>query len=222
MNDSLSSANHFATQYIPPYNGQVSPSYSPSFPHSFPNMGNNSNDVPPMRLAHHRSSSDFLSVPPSPTLYRNGRSPSRGPKGHRSTISEGSTGFLSPEVFNPEVLSPDTSIFLNDPRGRRLERTKSAPSAKATSNIRQKSPYARPASQTDIMPRLEIPTFIRPISGPSTPELESPSPSSAKEVVATDAMVTASNRRRKREANYFCPQCGATFTTENSRKRMSF
>jgi hypothetical protein len=33
-------------------------------------------------------------------------------------------------------------------------------------------------------------------------------------------MIQASARRRTREANYFCSQCGNSFTTENSRKRV--
>jgi len=198
-------------QYTSPYSpGQGSPTINFGLPGSFSNTGNNSPGVPPTRLTlHHRSASDFLSVPPSPTLIRNGRSNSRGPMGHRSTISEGSNVF-----FNPIMMKPDSPIYLGDElRGRGLSRAKSAPSSKAIS--RGKSPYDRPASHADIAPRLQIPSF----NGASTPELESPSPSSAKDVVATVAMVQASEKRRKREANYFCPQCNASFTTENSRKR---
>jgi hypothetical protein len=198
-------------QYTSPYSPtQGSPTFDLGLPGSYPNMGNNSQNSPTMRPTHQRSTSDFLSVPPSPTMIRGARSHSRGPGGHhRSTISEGSNVFL-----NTIIVKPEGSICLGDDlRGRGLSRAKSAPSSKAIS--RGKSPYERPASHADIAPRLQIPSF----NGATTPELESPSPSSAKDVVATAAMVQASERRRKREATYFCPQCSASFTTENSRKR---
>ena len=121
--------------------------------------------------------------------------------------------------LTPDRLNNETSLFVGDFRGRGLSRAKSAPSSKAIS--RGRSPYDRPASQTDMAPRLEIPSFAGAESGTSTPDLESPSPSSAKDIVATDAMVQASKKRRKREANYFCSQCHASFTTENSKKRKS-
>jgi len=113
--------------------------------------------------------------------------------------------------------NPEASLFLDDDlRGRGLARAKSAPSSKAI--FRGKSPYDRPATQTGIT-RLEIPIFNGSFSGQSTPELESPSPSSAKDVVATDAMIQASIKRRKRDANFFCLLCNASFTTENSKRR---
>jgi len=208
-------------QYNSPYNpSQGSPTFSHGFANSFPNMGNTGHDAPAMKPTHNRAYSDFLSPPPIP-INRSGRSHSRGgPMGHRSTISEGSPHmFLSPEI------NPDSSIFISDDlRGRGLSRARSAPSAKAIP--RGKSPYDRPASQsydrsasqTEIM-RLEIPSFIGSVSGQSSPELESPSPASAKDVVATDAMVQASAKRRKRAANYFCRLCSASFTTENSKRR---
>jgi hypothetical protein len=210
---SLSQPNPFPSQslqYTPPlYNsGQGSPTFSYGFPDGFPTMGRNGHDMSSMRPTHHRTSSDFLYPP---TISRDGRSHSRGPGGHRSTISEGSSGFLSPD------LSPEASMYLGDDlRGRGLARARSAPSSKPV--FRGKSPYDRPTSQTEIT-RLEIPSFNGTLSGQSTPEPESPSPSSAKGVVATDAMVQASLKRRKREANFFCIQCGASFTTENSKKR---
>lgn len=197
-------------QYAPPYNsGQGSPTFGLGFPNGFQNTGNNTNAVSSMRPnTHHRSSSDFLSPP---LMNRSGRSYSRGPGGHRSTISEGSSAFMAAE-HNPEA-----SLFLDDDlRGRGLARAKSAPSSKAI--FRGKSPYDRPATQTGI-PRLEIPIFNGSFSGQSTPELESPSPSSAKDVVATDAMIQASIKRRKRDANFFCLLCNASFTTENSKRR---
>jgi hypothetical protein len=171
---------------------------------SFPS---NINDVPSMRAPHQRSSSDFLAPP---TVNRIPRPHSRG---HRFTISEGGSGtFLTPHV------SPESSMYLGDDlRGRGLARANTAPSSKAIS--RRRSPYDRPASQAAVDTSLVIPDFVRPISGQSSPEVESPSPGSATKVVATDAMIQASARRRKRDANYFCSQCPGSFTTENSRKR---
>jgi hypothetical protein len=209
----LSNPNPFPSQslqYTSPYNsGQGSPTFGLEFPNGFQNTGNNTNAVSSMRPnTHHRSSSDFLSPP---IMSRGGRSHSRGPGGHRSTISEGSSAFMAAE-YNPEA-----SLFLGDDlRGRGLARAKSAPSSKAI--FRGKSPYDRPASQTEIT-RLEIPIFSGSFSGRSSPELESPSPSSAKDVVATDAMIQASIKRRKRDANFFCLLCNASFTTENSKRR---
>jgi hypothetical protein len=198
-------------QYASPYNSaQGSPTFTLGFPNGFQNAGNNNNAVSSMRPnTHHRSSSDYLSPP---IMNRNGRSHSRGPGGHRSTISEGSRAFIMAGEHNPDV-----SLFLGDDlRGRGLARAKSAPSSKAA--FRGKSPYDRPASHTEIT-RLEIPIFSGSFSGQSTPELESPSPSSAKDVVATDAMIQASVKRRKRDANFFCMLCNASFTTENSKRR---
>ena len=164
---------------------------SPTFGLGFPNSFQNTGD---------RSSGDFLSPP---MMNRGGRSHSQESGGHRSTISEGSSAFKA--------------VAGDDIRGRGIARAKSVPSSQAT--FRGKSPYDRPASQTEIT-RLEIPISSGSFSGQSSPELESPSPSSAKDVVATDAVIQASIKRRKRVANFFCSLCNASFTTENSKRRM--
>jgi hypothetical protein len=245
-------------QYASPFNSQGSPTFNQTYGNPFQNTGDNSHDIPQMRPTHHRASSEYL-CPPSIAINRGSRSHSRGAMAHRSTISEGTNMFLSPDT------NLESTIYLGDDlRGRGLSRAKSAPSSKAIS--RGRSPYDRPVSQTYERPvsqtyehpvpqmyerpvsqtyersasqtyerpvpqtyerpasqtgitRLEIPSFTGHSSGPSTPELESPSPASAKDIVATSAMVQASIKRRKREANYFCHLCGASFTTENSKRR---
>jgi len=208
----LRDTNPFSIQSIPytsPYTVDRASSSS-SLEYGHPRLSTSYNGVSPVKPTHHRSTSDFLAPPP--TMARGARSHSRGPRGHRFTISEGSDPFLSPHA------SPESSIFLGDDlRGRGLARAKTAPSTKSIS--RGKSPYERPASQTAAGTRLVIPMYAGPISGQSSPDLECPSPGSIKDVVATDAMIQASVRRRTREANYFCSQCGNSFTTENSRKR---
>jgi hypothetical protein len=208
--------NPFPTQslpYISPYD-RVSSSSSLDYAHGYPGLASSYKEVLPVKPTHHRSTSDFL-APPSLTMTRGARSYSRGHRGHRFTISEGADPYLSTH------LSPESSMFLGDDlRGRGLARAKTAPSVKSIS--RGRSPYERPPSQTAVGTSLVIPMFTGPISGQSTPEPECPSPGSIKDVVATDAMIQASARRRTRVANYFCSQCGNSFTTENSRKRHEY
>ena len=185
-------------------------SSSLDYANDFSSVASGSNNLPSVKPTHQRSTSDYL-APPSPTMHRSARSHSRGSGGHRFTISEGAVPHFSSDV------TPESSMFLaGDIRGRGLSRAKTAPSSKAIS--RGRSPYERPASQTAVSTRLVIPNYV-PVSGQSSPEC--PSPGSAKGVVATDAMLQASARRRTREATYFCSKCNASFTTENSRKRKS-
>ena len=120
-------------------------------------------------------------------------------------------------------------------RGRGLNRSKTAPSSRMGVGLgslsRGRSPYERPPSQTsihsqqDVVDSLHTPALEDSSSDfASDIELPSPSsPSSATDVnaqVATAAMIDASNRRRKREATFFCssPGCNGSFTTENSKK----
>lgn len=98
---------------------------------------------------------------------------------------------------------------------------------------RGRSPYERPSSQTSnysqqdvVDPSLFAPSF-EDSSSEFASDMELPSPSSANDAnaqVATAAMIDASNRRRKREATFFCssPGCPGSFTTENSKKRVYF
>lgn len=220
---------HQSLQYTPPnMSGQHSPTSSLDFANGFPAPMQNGNgqysSQTQMKPTHHRSSSDFL-LPPSPTMKRS-RSVSRGPvRTHRSTISEGSN--LTNLFMNPPIdVNQESLTFLGDDlRGRGLARAKTAPSVQVIAKGRGRSPYDRPPSQNDIHNQLIIPTYSGPVSGhstPPTPEFESSSPGSIKDVVATEAMVEASNRRRRREPGYFCSQCGNSFTTENSKKRTSF
>jgi hypothetical protein len=127
------------------------------------------------------------------------------------------------------LMSPrqsSTSNYLSVPqndslRQGRPSRAKSSYSDKV--HFPRKSPYNRPASTShrETASHFEGLIFSETTSGPSTPEAENPSPSSAKEVMVTDAMIQASAKRRKRDTNYFCPQCGASFTTVYAKKRAS-
>lgn len=209
-------ANSFSMQSLPFASSspieRAPSSTSLNYAHSYSGHASSYQGVSSMRPTHQKSSSDFL-VPPSPTMPRNARSHSPGLRGHRHTISEGA------DPFSHQNASPESSLFLGeDFRGRGVARAKTVPSRPAS---RRPSPYPRPPSQTGAGMSLAIPAFTGLISGQSTPELECPSPGSVKDVVATDAMIQASAKRRTRDANFFCTMCGNSFTTENSRKRLS-
>jgi hypothetical protein len=151
-----------------------------------------------------------------------------------SSLSMFNLGFshTDPYLENSNVaplMSPcqsSTSNYLSVPqndslRQGRPSRAKSSYSDKV--HFPRKSPYNRPAStsHTETASHFEGSIFSETTSGPSTPEAENPSPSSAKEVMVTDAMIQASAKKRKRDTNYFCSQCGASFTTVYAKKRAS-
>lgn len=197
-----------------------------------------------------RSSGDYL-LPPAPTHHH--RSHSRGHsfsgqtfsnssypelRGHRSTISEGSAppNFLAPT--GQLSTSPDSNfVFLSDAmpmRGRGLNRSKTAPTAHMGvgrgSHSRGRSPYERPPSQTS---QQDVFDSSIPIPASEDPSLDfasnmelppSPPTTDVNAQVATTAMIDAANRRRKREAAFFCssPGCNSSFTTENSKKSVYF
>ena len=154
-----------------------------------------------------------------------------------SSLSMFNLGFshTNPHLENNSNVAPlmspcqsSTSNYLSVPqndslrRGRRPSQAKSSYSDKV--HFPRKSPYNRPAStsRTETASHFEGSIFSETTSGPSTLEVENPSPSSAKEVTVTDAMIQASAKRRKRDTNYFCPQCGASFMTVYAKKHASW
>lgn len=234
---------HQSMAYGSPYSmnnmhnqNQSSSSYGAVPSGNIPFTGGNARDMV-MRPAPptHHSSSDFLS-PPSPSSLRRTRS-SRGPTGHRHTLSDVPSSSHSFNPNQPLALSqgsgsPISDQFLGvDFHGPGLMRSRSAPD-QGKVGMRGRSPYERPSSQTgmhnataplDIIPRYVDGRSLQAANGSTTPDLApTSSPSSINEGrgVATPAMLAAAEKRRKNPAKYKCPQCGSSFTAENSRKRV--
>lgn len=154
-------------------------------------------------------SPQFLSPGPHPTIRRSiSAGSSSSWRGHRATISEGS-------------FDPDRPIVNDLPGGRSVSRNRTTGD----------KPYSRSPSQ-DTRQGLSIPArgHTRNISSP-IPSQSSwnsrdslPGSISPGSQIATEAMLLASGGRRIHEAKYYCSieGCGANFTADNSRKRMSF